>query len=310
MAQKLLDGVSIEASCLKLQAIIDDASEKMSFTPKGPMLVGWMRLYTDAVILRSLADVNVTTAIHSLETLDRAIIICGLAGGRLDMVLSLITAIQRHYFSAPSLAFSCRVVSKPLRREIRLPSSHHKIPFLSESPSIITFQSKLADRPFIIRGHAQDWPAMREHPWWSAAYLRFASGPGRVVPVEVGKDYRTDEWAQMLMPWDKFLLTLDLADQVPPQKSTNCYYLAQHNLLMQFPSLRNDIIIPDYVYVSTTSRDFPLYRPPGNDDQLLLNTWMGPGGTMSPAHTVCFSSSYGVYSSDHRNLGSLLQCLR
>jgi hypothetical protein len=285
-AQNLLAGISTKASCIKLQAIMDDASKKMLSTPKGPPLAGWIRLYTDAAILKSLADVDATSAIQSLETLDRAIIICGLAGARLEMILSLINAIQRQYFSGPSLAVTLGVVSKPFRREIQLSSSHHKIPCLSESPSLLVFQSNLADGPFIIRGYAQDWPAMREHPWWSAAYLRFVSGPGRIVPVEIGKDYRADGWTQMLMPWDDFLSTLDLTDQLSPQASTHCYYLAQHNLFMQFPALRDDIIIPDYVYASVTSPDFPRYRPPGNDEQLVLNTWLGPGGTMSPAHTV------------------------
>jgi lysine-specific demethylase 8 len=294
-----LDGISTEASSTKLQAIMDEASKKMSSTPQGPALTVWIRLYTDAAILRSLADINAISAIQSLETLDHAIIICGLAGARLEMILSLITAIQRHYFPKPSLPFIASVVYKPFKREIQLLSSHHKIPSSSEHPSLITFQSNLADVPFIIRGYAQDWPAMREHPWWSAAYLRFVSGPGRIVPVEVGKDYRADEWTQVLMPWDDFLSTLDLTDQVPPQPSTHCYYLAQHNLLVQFPALRNDIVIPDYVYASMTSRDFPQYRPPGNDEQLVLNTWLGPGGTMSPAHTVRFTSSYGIYSFNH-----------
>ncbi|KAF8226890.1 Clavaminate synthase-like protein [Tricholoma matsutake] len=283
-AQNLLDGISTEASCIKLQAIMHDASEKMISTPKGPALTGWIRLYADAAILRSLADVDATSAVQSLETLDRAIIVCGLAGARLEMILSLIAAIQRYYFSKPSSTFSIGAVSKPVRTEIQLSSSHYKIPSLPEPPSLTTFQSNFADRPFVVRGYAQDWPAMSVHPWWSAAYLRFVSGPGRIVPVEVGKDYRADGWTQMLMPWDDFLSTLDLMDQGPPKVSTQCYYLAQHNLFTQFPALRDDILIPDYVYAAMNSRDFPLYRPPGNDEQLVLNTWLGPGGAISPAH--------------------------
>jgi lysine-specific demethylase 8 len=277
---------------------MDDTAQQLLFIPKGPALTGRIRLYTDAAILKSLADVSATTAIQSLGTLDRAIIVCGIAGGRLDMILSLISAIQRHYFSTPSPTFTVKVVSQPFRKELRLLSSHHKIVCLSESPSVMTFQSNLANGPFIIRGYAQDWPAMREHPWRSAAYLRFISGPGRIVPVEVGKDYRADGWTQKLMPWDDFLSTLDLIDQNSPQ-STECYYLAQHNLFMQFPALRDDIIIPDYVYSSLTSRDFPMYRPPGNDEQLVLNTWVGPGGTVSPAHTVGFGFSYSIHNIDH-----------
>jgi hypothetical protein len=289
---------------------MDDTAQKLSFIPKGPTLTGKMRLYTDAAILRSLADdVSPTNAIRSLEILDRAIIVCGIAGGRLDMILSLIVTIQRHCFPTPSPTFTVNAVSQPLRRDLRLLSSRHKIVCFSESPSLVTFQSNLAKGPFIIRGYAQDWPAIREHPWRSAAYLRFISGPGRIVPVEVGKDYRADGWTQKLMPWDDFLSTLDLLDQ-NPQQCTECYYLAQHNLFTQFPALRDDIVIPDYVYSSLTSRDFPMYRPPGNDEQLVLNTWVGPEGTVSPAHTVGFIFHFSIYSFNHRNLGSLLQHIR
>ena len=246
---------------------MDNASKKMSSTLKGRALAGWIRLHTDAAILRSLADITAISAIQSLETLDHAIIICGLAGARLEMILSLINVIQCHYFLQPPPVFTVGVVPKQPRRGIQLSSSHQKIPSFFEHPSLITFQSNLANGPFIIRGYAQDWPAMHEHPWRSAAYLRFVSGPARVIPVEVGKDYRADEWTQILMPWDDFLSTLDLTDQAPPQATIHCYYLAQHNLMMQFPALRDDIIIPDYAYASIISRDFPQYQPPGNDEE-------------------------------------------
>lgn len=284
---------------------MDHAYNNLTSTPRGPALTGWTRLYTDAAILKSLADLNATSAKQSIETLDRALIICGLAGARLDMIHFLIDAIQRHYLQSSSLTFNTGVVSEPPRKEIQLSSSHQKIPSFSESPSLITFQSNLANGPFIIHGFAGDWPAMHEHPWRSAAYLRSVSGPGRIVPVEVGKDYRADEWTQVLMPWDDFLSTLELQDQIMPHVSTHCYYLAQHNLLMQFPALRDDIIIPDYVYASMTPHEFPLYQPPGNDEQLVLNTWVGPTGTMSPAHTVRLSIGYHTRSLTI-NLGSLL----
>ncbi|GLB35067.1 putative cupin-like domain containing protein [Lyophyllum shimeji] len=118
-----------------------------------------------------------------------------------------------------------------------------------------------------------------------SAYLRSVSGPGRVVPVEVGEDYRDHDWTQKLMDWDEFLGSLDLADQPPPPKRAKTTYLAQHNLLIQFPSLRADIIIPDYVYACMDPPGSAGYRPPGNEEQLLINMWLGPQGTVSPAHT-------------------------
>ena len=37
---------------------------------------------------------------------------------------------------------------------------------------------------------------------------------------------------------------------------------------------------------SLPPEDFPQYVPPANDERLVLNAWLGPAGTVSPAHTV------------------------
>jgi hypothetical protein len=103
--------------------------------------------------------------------------------------------------------------------------------------------------------------------------------------VEIGNDYRADDWTQTLMDWDEFLDSLT-SDAGP------LLYLAQHSLFLQFPHLREDIEIPDYVYFCPNPpKHFPHYRPPGNDEQLVLNAWFGPKGTISPAHTVCYLGS-------------------
>jgi lysine-specific demethylase 8 len=145
----------------------------------------------------------------------------------------------------------------------------------------------MSHRPFIIRGYIRDWPAMKEHPWASTDYLRSIAGPGRVIPIEIGSDYRNDDWTQKLMDWDDFLAALDSQELEQPHKR-DVLYLAQHNLLRQFPALRADITVPDYIYASVSPPvDFPGYKPPANDEQLVINAWLGPGETISPAHTVC-----------------------
>ncbi|KAF9068721.1 hypothetical protein BDP27DRAFT_1326839 [Rhodocollybia butyracea] len=138
----------------------------------------------------------------------------------------------------------------------------------------MTFQTK---RPFVLRKYASSWPALNSHP----------CGPARIVPVEVGADYRTDDWTQQFMGWDEFLQSLESDD------SKVVLYLAQHNLLRQFPALNNDIIIPDYVYACPPPpEDYPQYKPPGNDEQLVINGWLGPRGTVSPAHTDPYFNLY------------------
>lgn len=246
----------------------------------------WRRLHTDSCILASLANLSETSASRSISILDRAIIISGAAGhGRLDLVLSIITHIQGSYFTPRT--FSAIPPQPPARAECKkIETAGNQIRCLSAPPSFNSFQSEFAKHPFILRGYASGWPAMREHPWRSAQYLRFVSGPGRVVPVEVGSDYRSDDWTQDLVDWDRFLSSLDFPDQPVACDPDRVLYLAQHNLLMQFPDLRSDIIIPDYVYAALTHSDFPDYKPPGNEEQLVINAWLGPKGTISPAHTV------------------------
>ena len=257
---------------------------------QGPNLVGWMRLYTDTSILCCLANLDSTTAPQSITDLDRVLIFCGSASGRVDLVLSIISDIQQTYL--PVYSFNSKIHTSPqhhCRANVNLSSSHHDIPSLPVPPPLTIFQSSWSNSPFIIRLYAQDWPALKEHPWKSAAYLRAASGPGRVVPVEVGQDYRENDWTQTLVGWDTFLSHLELEDQPSPSLSSNVLYLAQHDLLMQFPALRKDIIIPDYVYSDVRPSSCPDYGSPGNDEKLIINAWVGPKGTISPAHTVSVS---------------------
>ena len=241
----------------------------------------WRRLYTDSCIVRAFA-VSRESLLLAISTLDRAIIIAGPFGdGRLDLILDLIRRFQRplsqHYV-------------KPILPTPTVPASFKcTIPQLSVPPTFLTFQSQHSNRPFILRNYAQDWPATRDRPWRSAAYLRSVAGPGRLVPVEIGNDYRLGNWKQELMDWTDFLSTIDFDDQPSCRKEETIFYLAQHDLIKQFPALREDIIIPDYVYASLSCVDYPDYRPPQHDYEALFNVWLGPKGAMSPAHTVYFS---------------------
>ena len=246
------------------------------------------RLYTDACILRSLYGSatpapDSSAVAQAIEHLDMAIIVAGAAGpGRHDMILDLIQRIQSEHMSLlrpsppPDVSLSTTAPSTPAP----VAAARQQVPRFSAPPSLASFQRSIASRPFIVPGHAADWPALNEHPWHSTHYLRTVSGPGRVVPVEVGSDYRTDDWSQEIMGWDDFLASLT-------QPSDKALYLAQHSLFLQFSNMREDVIVPDYVYSCPNSSDsFPDYKPPTNDEQLVLNAWLGPKGTISPAHVA------------------------
>jgi lysine-specific demethylase 8 len=257
----------VKASCSNLDKIVAEAYANLSATS----LLCWRRLHTDASILGAL----VSQPLDAIAKLDTAIIVSGAAGeGRLDLILDIIQHIQK---DLPSFCdTSVQTTAEVFERQVAAtPSRERAIPCLVTPPSLTAFQSRAHKAPFILRAYARDWPALNDHPWASIEYLRSVAGPGRVVPVEVGQDYRTDDWSQKIIGWDEFLASLDSEDGPP-------LYLAQHSLFMQFPALRADIQVPDYVYADVPRQT----APPSNDEQLVINAWLGPRDTISPAHTV------------------------
>ncbi|KAH9484127.1 JmjC domain-containing protein D [Psilocybe cubensis] len=204
-------------------------------------------IYTICCILRAIILCDLLQFHEAISSLDHAIIIAG-APGKLDLILHLIRGIQAKI--GQETAFRASGVSVQKCDYFKTNYKEDTVPSIVP-PSFLSFQLVSSKSPFILRDYARDWPAMEERPWRSAAYLRSISGPGRVVPVEIGDDYRSENWKQKIMPWDEFLSTLNLEDQPTSDFS-----------------------------------DYPQYRQPVSEDNLLFNTWLGPEGTMSPAHTV------------------------
>lgn len=276
---------------------MEAAHRSMAASPPQKTLC-WRRLYTEASLLRALTEIafgdcSEPHAKEAIALLDHILVVAGAPGeGRYDLVLLLISKIQTEYL--PSLPFNVTRPDGPSSwppTNISLTASAGSVPRLDVPPSFTQFQAHMHRQPFILPGYALDWPAMTDHPWQSFAYLRSVAGRGRVIPVEVGSDYRADNWTQQMMEWDQFLEHLENAQNARESANESgngsVLYLAQHNLLSQFPSLRDDIIVPDYVYSCPPAPpEYPNYRPPGNDDQLVVNAWLGPKGTLSPAHTV------------------------
>ncbi|KAJ6606458.1 hypothetical protein DFH09DRAFT_1120291 [Mycena vulgaris] len=245
----------------------------------GTGLFCWRRLHTDVCILSGL----VSPPVDAIAKLDTAIIVSGAAGdGRLDLILDIIQHIQSEQWPQHPVArhnITPFVSSNPVPL---LPLPAPVIPSLPAPPSIAAFQAREHKVPFVLRDYARSWPALNERQWADKDYLRAVAGPARIVPVEVGRDYRTDDWSQRLVPWDTFLESLDADGEI--------LYLAQHSLLMQFPALRADIEVPDYVYTALPRP--PGCDPPANDEQLVINAWLGPKDTISPAHTDPYFNMY------------------
>ncbi|EJT97220.1 Clavaminate synthase-like protein [Dacryopinax primogenitus] len=263
----------------------------------------WRRLYTDATLALVCAAVYHAAQLREectngqvpepdwgnwVRGLDMVIIIASAPGeGRLEIVHDLIYGIQSAYdvgLSAPPVAPS------PVREDV-LPAPAHAIPVprLSKAPSMAAFE-RMSSTPFILPAWARDWPAMKEkHDWSRASYLLSVAGPGRVVPVEVGADYRNDDWTQELMEWEEFLKRIGMLEG--GSDDPRPVYLAQYNMFRQFHKLRDDIQIPDYVYANV-GEAVPEYRPPSNEEGYLLNNWLGPKGMTSPAHTDPYYNFY------------------
>ena len=241
----------------------------------------WHMLYIDAAILKVLArmstDADEGSTRECIATLDRAIIVAGAAtdDSRRDHVVhDIIHRLQSVLPAQPPTAV-LNALPDPVPP---LCTSANAVRVLSALPSVVSAQKAWSRAPFVLREFARDWPAV--HQWASLSYLFSAAGPGRIVPIEVGNDYRSDDWSQTLIAWDDFLASLSSPDQH--------LYLAQYSLFAQFPKLRDDIVIPDIVYAAL---DAPAYHPP---QDVILNAWLGPKGTVSPAHTASgylFSSS-------------------
>lgn len=166
--------------------------------------------------------------------------------------------------------------------------------------------------PVILTKCMTAWPAMGELPeyhdraWRNMEYIKRVAGK-RTVPVEVGEEGPGGTYLSEDGTWGTKLVTIgEFIDQfvasssaLPSASSTSVVadsketatggngpvkklkgYLAQHELFEQIPTLRKDILTPDYCALDDDDDD-----DDGAEDRVIVNAWFGPEGTISPTHT-------------------------
>ncbi|KAI3318297.1 Clavaminate synthase-like protein [Xylariaceae sp. AK1471] len=166
--------------------------------------------------------------------------------------------------------------------------------------------SKLGPEPLIIRNSLNEWLALSTRPWNKPSYLLSQTFDGRrLVPVEIGRSYVDEGWGQKLITFGEFLREYidpsirdsqnhdipapnisgsELESDTSQTQHKPIAYLAQHQLFTQLPTLRTDILIPDYCYTTPPPHpNNPLINQPELSEPL-LNAWFGPPGTISPLH--------------------------
>lgn len=220
---------------------------------------------------------------------------------RLDMVLlmgspdlhnrvnSLITDIQSKLPEqkgqvekrrAPSPSGDLPISAKEGTKRPKVVDLNEEIPRV-HCPSLNNFLAEYMQKsvPVILTGCMDAWPASgkleeyKDRAWSNLEYVKSVAGL-RTVPVEVGKGnyLNDDEWGQKLMTISEFI------DRHIGKEGEAVGYLAQHQLFDQIPSLRRDILTPDYCALGVDEEEEE------EGDDVIMNAWFGPGGTVSPLH--------------------------
>jgi len=243
---------------------------------------GWRKLYALLAVARVQAIAQLVLAMgHGGQVLLRDIVkLCDLGllmgvpvlDGLLEHLAQRVTehlAEESMLSEEPPSKFP-RLTS-PLRTlppafDLHLPQT--LVPVASIAcPSLPEFLTScfLPQVPHLLTGCISHWPAMAGSCKWNTDRLVRLAGP-RTVPVELGDKYTDHSWTQKLMTIDEFVEKHMKSTEGP------IGYLAQHQLMEQVPALMEDIEIPDYCYT-------------GDQEDVDVNVWIGPRGTVSPPHT-------------------------
>lgn len=221
------------------------STTKLHAFPYRDVPLCWRRLYTDASILKAVAQISILLDRPSVgpegwidledgdaeivKTLDMALIMTGAPGhcrretfeellAELDCYVTISNGARERLSAKRRKLHPESLIPPhplPLALEIR-----HAIDRPGEPLSLEGFQLHLSggNTPMIISKLISHWPALTNHPWSSASYLLSKTHRGkRLVPVELGKSYTTADWGQRIMTFKEFMNTHVLNPRSTPR---------------------------------------------------------------------------------------------